>query len=116
MTAFVESCLETVAGSAHAAERKAKGKPRAGKLVKLLEGKRNVLVTTHEHPDPDALASAVGLSTLLRTVLPDAKVTVSIKGKISGGVNAVFVREADLKLGPWDEQALKDYDAILLVD
>ena len=116
MTAFVESCLETVAGSAHAAERKAKGKPRAAKLVKLLEGKRNVLVTTHEHPDPDALASAVGLSTLLQTVLKDAKVTVSIKGKISGGVNAVFVREADLKLAPWDEQALKDYDAILLVD
>ncbi len=116
MTAFVESCLETVAGSAHAAERKAKGKPRARKLVKLLEGKRNVLVTTHEHPDPDALASAVGLSTLLRTVLPDSKITVSIKGKISGGVNAVFVREADLKLAPWDEAGLKDYDAILLVD
>jgi nanoRNase/pAp phosphatase (c-di-AMP/oligoRNAs hydrolase) len=116
MTAFVESCLETVAGSAHAAERKAKDKPRAAKLVKLLDGRKNVLVTTHEHPDPDALASAVGLSTLLQAVLPGAKVTVSIKGKISGGVNAVFVREADLKLAPWDEAGLKDYDAILLVD
>src|SRR5688572_17204667 len=97
MTAFVESCVETVVGSAHAAERKAKGKPRAAKLVALLADKRNVLITTHEHPDPDALASAVGLCTLLQRVLPDTvKLSVSIKGQISGGVNAVFVREADL--------------------
>src|SRR4051812_25043623 len=107
MTAFVESCLETVAGSAHAAERKAKGKPRAARLVKLLDAKKNVLITTHEHPDPDALASAVGLSVLLQHVLKDAKVTVSIKGTIGGGVNARFVQEADLKLAPWDESALR---------
>jgi nanoRNase/pAp phosphatase (c-di-AMP/oligoRNAs hydrolase) len=116
MTAFVESCVETVAGSAQLVERKARGKPRAKKLVKLLQGKRNVLITTHEHPDPDALASAVGLCTLLSTVLKDTSVSVSIKGQISGGVNTVFVREADLKLAPWDEANLSSYDAILLVD
>src|SRR3954468_20980834 len=116
MTAFVESCLETVVGSAQKAEKKARGKPRAAKLVKLLQDKKHVLITTHEHPDPDALASAVGLSTLLQTVLKNTKVTVSIKGTISGGVNAKFVQEADLKLAPWDDAALKDYDAILLVD
>lgn len=116
MTAFVESCVETVAGSAQAAVRKAKGKPRATKLVKLLAGKTNVLITTHEHPDPDALASAVGLCTLLQTVLKHAKVTVSIKGQIGGGVNAVFVREADLKLAPWDDAGLAAFDAIILVD
>ena len=116
MTAFVESCLKPVAGSAQKAEKKARGKPRAAKLVKLLHDKKHVLITTHEHPDPDALASAVGLSTLLQTVLKNSKVTVSIKGTISGGVNAKFVQEADLKLAPWDDAGLKDYDAILLVD
>ncbi len=116
MTAFIDSCVETIAGSAHAAEKKAKGKPRAKKLVALLAGKTNVLITTHEHPDPDALASALGLSTLLQTVLKDTNITVSIKGQISGGVNAVFVREANFKLAPWDEAGLKDFDAILLVD
>ena len=40
MTAFVESCLETVAGSAHKAEKQARGKPRAKKLVALLQDKR----------------------------------------------------------------------------
>jgi nanoRNase/pAp phosphatase (c-di-AMP/oligoRNAs hydrolase) len=116
MTAFVESCLETVAGSAQAAEKKARNKPRAKKLVALLKNKRNVLITTHEHPDPDALASALGLSTLLQAVLKNIKVTVSIKGQLSGGMNSVFVREADLKLEPWDEAKLPEYDAILLVD
>lgn len=116
MTAFVESCLETVAGSAQAAEKKARNKPRAKKLVALLKDKRNVLITTHEHPDPDALASALGLSILLKTVLKETKVTVSIKGQISGGINTVFVREADLKLDLWDESKLSDFDAILLVD
>jgi nanoRNase/pAp phosphatase (c-di-AMP/oligoRNAs hydrolase) len=116
MTAFVESCVETVAGSAHKVEVKARGKPRAKKLLALLAQKTNVLITTHEHPDPDALASAVGLATLLQTTLKNAKVTVSIKGQISGGVNAVFVREAELKLAPWDDAGLKNYDAILLVD
>jgi nanoRNase/pAp phosphatase (c-di-AMP/oligoRNAs hydrolase) len=116
MTAFVESCVETVAGSAHKAERKARGKPRAKKLVAVLQDKRNVLITTHEHPDPDALASALGLSILLQTVLKNTRVTVSIKGHISGGVNAKFVEESNLKLASWDDAALKEYDAILLVD
>jgi nanoRNase/pAp phosphatase (c-di-AMP/oligoRNAs hydrolase) len=116
MTAFVESCIGTLTGSASKAERKARGKPRAKKLVAVLRDKKNVLITTHEHPDPDALASALGLSVLLNTVLKDTKVSVSIKGQISGGVNSKFVQEADLKLTPWDETTLNQYDAILLVD
>ena len=59
MTAFVESCVETVAGSAHAAERRARHRPRAAKLMQLLADKKNILVTTHIHPDPDALASVL---------------------------------------------------------
>jgi nanoRNase/pAp phosphatase (c-di-AMP/oligoRNAs hydrolase) len=116
MTAFVESCLVTAASSAHKAERKARGKPRAYKLVELLQSKRNILITTHQHPDPDALASAQGLAILLQTVLKEASVTVSIKGQHSGGINTVFVREANLNLTPWDENTLERYDAILLVD
>ena len=61
MTAFVESCVGTIAESAVAVEHRAKGKPRAEKLLRLLRDKKNILVTTHEHPDPDALASAQGL-------------------------------------------------------
>jgi nanoRNase/pAp phosphatase (c-di-AMP/oligoRNAs hydrolase) len=116
MTAFVESCVGTVAGSAQAAERRARGRPRAAKLLKVLADKKNILVTTHLHPDPDALASAQGLCILLEQKLKGANVSMSIKGRIGGGINEVFVRNANLRLTPWDDETLKDYDAIILLD
>jgi len=51
MTAFVESCLETVQGPVVAAARHTRGRPRARRLLKLLAGKNNILVTTHISPD-----------------------------------------------------------------
>ena len=116
MTAFVESCVGTVADSAVAAVRRARGQPRAARLLKVLADKKNVLVTTHIHPDPDALASAAALSSLLEQKLKGAKVSMSIKGRLAGGINEVFVRHANLKLQPWEESRLKEYDAIILLD
>jgi nanoRNase/pAp phosphatase (c-di-AMP/oligoRNAs hydrolase) len=116
MTAFVESCVGTVADSAGALERRARGKHRANKLLGLLKDKKNILVTAHEHPDPDALASSVALGKLLEMSLPDAKVTISFKGRVGGGLNEAFVKYSNLKWKPWDEQSLSTYDAILLLD
>jgi nanoRNase/pAp phosphatase (c-di-AMP/oligoRNAs hydrolase) len=115
-TAFVESCLETVAGSAVAAELKSRGRPRARRLLKILEHKKNILITTHLHPDPDALGSSQALLHLLRAKLPEATVSMSIKGNIGGGVNANFAKLSNLDLVPWDEEKLKDYDAYILLD
>lgn len=116
MTSFVESCVGTVADSAVAAERRARGRPRAAKLLKVLADKKNILITTHLHPDPDALASASALGYLLEQKLKAAKVNISIKGRVGGGINEVFVRHANVKLLPWDDEALKNYDAIILLD
>ena len=115
-TAFVESCVETVAGSAVAAERRARKQPRARALLDLLADKKNVLVTTHQHPDPDALASGLAMCNLLGQKLKGAKVAMSIKGRIGGGINEMFVRLSNLKLLPWDDAMLKDFDAIVLLD
>ncbi len=84
--------------------------------MRVLAGKKNILVTTHMHPDPDALASGVALSKLLRHKLSDAKVSFSVKGQMAGGVNDAFVRYTDLKLVPWNDSELAHYDAIILVD
>jgi nanoRNase/pAp phosphatase (c-di-AMP/oligoRNAs hydrolase) len=116
VTAFVESCLETVAGSAAAAEMKSRGRPRAGRLLKILQNKKNILITTHLHPDPDALGSSQGLLQLLRAKLPKAKVSMSIKGRVAGGINATFARLSNLDLVPWEEEKLGDYDAYILLD
>ena len=118
MNTFVESCVNTVAGSAVAVERRARHRPRAARLLRLLADKRNILVTTHQHPDPDALASSHALAYLLSTKLPGAAVTMSIKGKIGGGLNDAFTKHANLKLAPWDERAITAgaYDAVILLD
>jgi nanoRNase/pAp phosphatase (c-di-AMP/oligoRNAs hydrolase) len=115
-TAFVESCVETIADSAVAAERRARHRPRAGKLLELLSDKKNILVTTHQHPDPDALASGLAMCHLLSAKLKGSKVSMSIKGRIGGGINEMFVRLSNLKLLPWDDEMLKDFDAIVLLD
>lgn len=115
-TAFVESCVETVAGSAVAAERRARGRPRACMLLELLADRKNILVTTHQHPDPDALASGLAMCHLLGSKLKGSKVSMSIKGRIGGGINEMFVRLSNLKLLPWDDAMLKDFDAIVLLD
>ena len=117
MTAFIESCVQTAAGSAQKAQRTTRGRPHARKLLHMLEGKTNVLVTTHTHPDPDALASSLGLVHLLRKRLPkDVRVNMSIKGQIGGGLNEAFTKHAQLSPVPWDDDSLKDYDAIILLD
>jgi nanoRNase/pAp phosphatase (c-di-AMP/oligoRNAs hydrolase) len=115
-TAFVESCVETIADSAVAAERSARNRPRFGKLQKLLADKKNILVTSHQYPDPDALASAWALCQLLSIQLPNANVSMSIKGPVGGGINESFVRVSNLKLIPWNEATLDQYDAIILTD
>lgn len=121
MTSFVESCIETVSDSAQAVERRTRGRPKAKKLIKLLAGKKNILVTTHLHPDPDALASAQGLCVLLQTKLPNARVEMAIKGHIAGGINESFAKRSELELVEWDEAKVKNeggngYDAVVLLD
>src|SRR5438552_16617913 len=115
-TAFVESCVQTAEGSALAAHRLARGKPHARKLLKYLATKKRILITTHSHPDPDALGSSMAMLHLLRTNLKDAVVHFSVKGQVGGGINDAFTRYAKLDIEPWDEAQLKTYDAIVLLD
>lgn len=116
MTTFVESCVKPVADSASAAVRRARKSPRARKLLKVLAGKTNILVTTHMHPDPDALASGHAMTELLRNRLKDAKITFSVKGQVGGGMNDAFTRVAKLELAPWNDEKLGEFDAIVLLD
>lgn len=116
MSSFVESCVETVASSAARAERRQRGRPRARGLLRVLSGKRRILVTTHMHPDPDALGSCVAMVRLLQAKLADAEVVMSIKGQLGGGVNAEFIRLTELPLKPWNDDAIAQHDAIVLLD
>lgn len=115
-TAFVESCVETAVGSAVEVERRSRHRPKVRRLIKALAGKKNILITTHQHPDPDALASTQALSRLLQRQLKDTQITVSVKGSVGGGHNAAFLQQSEIKLAPWDDKKLATFDAILLLD
>jgi nanoRNase/pAp phosphatase (c-di-AMP/oligoRNAs hydrolase) len=96
--------------------KQTRDKPRARHLLQTLSGKKNILVTTHRHPDPDALASCLAMLTLLKLKLPQAVVTVSIKGNVGGGLNATFAQLMALPMAPWDDENLAAFDAIVLLD
>src|SRR6267142_2332228 len=91
--------------------------PRAKKLLNILKDRKNILITTHQQPDPDALASSLALRVLLRAKLKDAKISLSVKGTIGGGYNRAFAQQlSGLELTPWDDATLDQYDAIILPD
>lgn len=120
-SSFVESCVETAADSAVAVVKGSRHRPHARKLLQVLKDRKNILITTHEHPDPDALASSFALARLLQIKLKDAKVSVSVKGRIGAGYNAVFIQQAEMKPLemkpiPWDDAKLSEFDAIVLLD
>jgi nanoRNase/pAp phosphatase (c-di-AMP/oligoRNAs hydrolase) len=116
MTAFVDSIVQTTSGSALAVARRARHRPRARRLLRLLSTRRNILITTHEHPDPDALASSLALARLLRSRLPQAKVTLSVKSFSASGLNAAFAQQTEQETTPWNDHALASFDAIVLLD
>jgi len=142
MTTFVDACLTTMTTSASQVERseRSRARPKCARLLKALAGKRNILVTSHLHPDPDALASCQAMQHLLRKLLHQEKyavkysekyseksgdknsdkaapkVTVRLKGQIGGGINSAFTRIIKLDFEAWDDDALAEYDAIVLLD
>jgi nanoRNase/pAp phosphatase (c-di-AMP/oligoRNAs hydrolase) len=115
MTAFVDTCIQTVAGTAGAVQKHARSRPRARKLLQALAEKKNILITTHMHPDPDALASALAICVLLSAKLKGTTVSLSVKGQIGGGLNTAFTRYTTMELTPWRDD-LSKYDAIVLLD
>ena len=116
MTAFVDAAVAALTDSAAKAERHQPVRPRLSKLLKALAGRSKIIVTSHLHPDPDALGSAQSMAVLLAALLPDAKVRVCLRGQVGGGLNAGFTRVSGLDYECWDDQAIDENEAIVLVD
>jgi nanoRNase/pAp phosphatase (c-di-AMP/oligoRNAs hydrolase) len=79
--------------------------PRGGKL----------LILTHDHPDPDTIASAATLQEIA-SVLGKAKTTIAYGGMIGRAENAHMVKLLKLKLVPVDKVRISDFDRIAMVD
>ncbi|HEV8631989.1 MAG TPA: DHHA1 domain-containing protein [Thermoanaerobaculia bacterium] len=77
-------------------------------------GRGRWLVLTHDHPDPDALASAVGLTKLLRGL--GRRVTAAYGGIIGRAENREMVRVLKLKIAHVKNLPLARFGHFALVD
>ena len=83
-------------------------------LATLRELSGPLLVVAHDNPDPDAIASAIGLARVADVVGVPADPCYG--GEIAHQENRAMVNLLDLSLSTFDGIDLDDYDGVALVD
>jgi len=89
-------------------------RPPGVRLRRLLEELDEVVVLTHPSPDPDAMASAMGVGTLAEQVDTDA--TLQYSGSIRHQENRAFRTVLEPDMDQIDEASELAADAVVLVD
>jgi nanoRNase/pAp phosphatase (c-di-AMP/oligoRNAs hydrolase) len=88
---------------------------RLEKLYEIIRGKRKILIVTHNHPDPDALAAAFALKYLLQTKWKVASIIAS-SGVVGRAENRAMIRHLKIDLRALSEINLNNFSVIALVD
>lgn len=84
-------------------------------ILGLLAPFKRILILPHDHPDPDALASAMALRALIQHNL-DRNAEIGLSGVIGRSENRAFVSVLEIPLTPVEE-IFSDFDgAVVLVD
>lgn len=90
-------------------------KAKLERLLRVAKGRRRALILTHDNPDPDSLAAAVGLAQVLEARAGvDAR--VGYGGIIGRAENIAFVKVLRLPVTPISQIVFDEYDLIGLVD
>jgi len=84
-------------------------------LVEWLRGKAPILIVTHDHPDPDALAAAFALQHLI-LVKTGQESTIAFGGVIGRRENLVMVKQLEIKAKAIDTIDVDSFNAICMVD
>lgn len=104
----------------YSVQRRSAIERRIQQIAELLEGKEKLLVLMHNDPDPDAIASARALEELLRKLTPEADITLAHGGMIGRAENrtmaALFIPHGVHIPTSQANEAIKEYDGIMLVD
>jgi nanoRNase/pAp phosphatase (c-di-AMP/oligoRNAs hydrolase) len=80
-----------------------------------LAGHRSLLIYTHDNPDPDALAAALGLQRLAEHEL-ELTATLTYGGIVGRAQNRAMVENLKMPLTPVERIDLGQFDTIALVD
>lgn len=95
--------------------RKTQTAKKTEKLLKFLSDKKQILIVSHDNPDPDTMAGAFALRYMFMEKL---KVTVDIgfSGIIGRAENRAMIRYLNIPLKQLEELDLSQYDTTILVD
>ena len=87
----------------------------SGRFIEWLRGKAPILIVTHDHPDPDALAAAYALRHLVLMKTGEAA-TIAFEGVIGRSENRAMVRELEIETVPLGTLDPAEFAVICLVD
>jgi nanoRNase/pAp phosphatase (c-di-AMP/oligoRNAs hydrolase) len=85
------------------------------RLDRVLRRSTKILITSHDNPDPDAIASALVLKKLI-TSRYRARVTLGYGGVIGRAENSALVEFAQADFRPHSRMRIGSFDTIALVD
>lgn len=88
---------------------------QAERFLQILPKSGSVLLTSHDNPDPDALASCLALQTLIREK-KGLTSRIAIGGLLGRAENRVMSLELDIDLHPIEMLLNKPWDAVVMVD
>lgn len=85
------------------------------RFIEWLRGKGPILIVTHDHPDPDALAAAYALRHLILMKVGQAA-TIAFEGVIGRSENRAMVRELEIETVPLGALDPHEFSVICMVD
>lgn len=89
---------------------------RSNRLLEALEPYPRIVLVSHVNPDPDALASMLGLRALLEHCRPEAEVTLTLDGMLARAENRAMVEYLEIPLVPVDDAPTGPGVAMVMVD
>ena len=89
---------------------------RSDRLLEALEPFTGIVLVSHVNPDPDALASMLGLEALLKLRRPDRPVTLTVDGIVARAENQAMVDVLQIPLVPIAQASTGNGAGIIMVD
>ena len=84
-------------------------------LLEVVKDEEKILILMHDNPDPDSIASAVGLQYLLEKLAKKPSV-IGYSGIVGRAENRAMVKHLGIKISSMSRIAVQDFSCVALVD
>lgn len=89
---------------------------RSERFIATLAERERIVIVSHVNPDPDALASMLGLEALILHKLPDKPVVLTVDGIIARAENQAMADLLEIPLVPIESVDIGSETALVMVD